>query len=101
MALGARFQVKKLHVKPGGKLSMQMHHHRSDGVVPKRHLHPPMRCRKPGTFAVILPMLAGKGSRVRRVAKARLINCCFRIFGDPGVGWWVQSIFGRLISALA
>lgn len=30
MALGARFQVKKLHVKPGGKLSMQMHHHRSE-----------------------------------------------------------------------
>jgi mannose-1-phosphate guanylyltransferase / mannose-6-phosphate isomerase len=28
--LGARFQVKLLHVKPGGKLSMQMHHHRSE-----------------------------------------------------------------------
>lgn len=25
-----RFQVKKLHVKPGAKLSMQMHHHRSE-----------------------------------------------------------------------
>jgi mannose-1-phosphate guanylyltransferase/mannose-6-phosphate isomerase len=30
MALGPRFHVKKLHVKPGGKLSMQMHHHRSE-----------------------------------------------------------------------
>lgn len=30
MALGPRFQVKKLHVKPGAKLSMQMHHHRSE-----------------------------------------------------------------------
>jgi mannose-1-phosphate guanylyltransferase / mannose-6-phosphate isomerase len=28
--IGARFQVKLLHVKPGGKLSMQMHHHRSE-----------------------------------------------------------------------
>jgi mannose-1-phosphate guanylyltransferase/mannose-6-phosphate isomerase len=28
--LGPRFQVKLLHVKPGGKLSMQMHHHRSE-----------------------------------------------------------------------
>lgn len=28
--IGSRFQVKKLHVKPGGKLSMQMHHHRSE-----------------------------------------------------------------------
>lgn len=28
--IGPRFQVKKLHVKPGGKLSMQMHHHRSE-----------------------------------------------------------------------
>jgi len=27
---GPRFQVKLLHVKPGGKLSMQMHHHRSE-----------------------------------------------------------------------
>lgn len=30
LSTGARFQVKKLHVKPGGKLSMQMHHHRSE-----------------------------------------------------------------------
>jgi mannose-1-phosphate guanylyltransferase/mannose-6-phosphate isomerase len=30
LSLGPRFQVKKLHVKPGGKLSMQMHHHRSE-----------------------------------------------------------------------
>ncbi len=28
--IGPRFQVKLLHVKPGGKLSMQMHHHRSE-----------------------------------------------------------------------
>ena len=28
--VGQRFQVKRLHVKPGGKLSMQMHHHRSE-----------------------------------------------------------------------
>ena len=28
--VGARFQVKRLHVKPGGKLSLQMHHHRSE-----------------------------------------------------------------------
>lgn len=28
--LGPRFQVKLLHVNPGGKLSMQMHHHRSE-----------------------------------------------------------------------
>ena len=28
--LGGRFQVKLLHVNPGGKLSMQMHHHRSE-----------------------------------------------------------------------
>ena len=27
---GSRFQVKLLHVKPGAKLSMQMHHHRSE-----------------------------------------------------------------------
>lgn len=27
---GSRFQVKVLHVKPGAKLSMQMHHHRSE-----------------------------------------------------------------------
>jgi len=31
--LGARFQVKLLHIKPGGKLSMQMHHHRSEHWV--------------------------------------------------------------------
>lgn len=30
LSLGQRFQVKLLHVKPGGKLSMQMHHHRSE-----------------------------------------------------------------------
>jgi mannose-1-phosphate guanylyltransferase/mannose-6-phosphate isomerase len=28
--VGPRFQVKLLHVKPGAKLSMQMHHHRSE-----------------------------------------------------------------------
>ncbi|MEQ1647094.1 MAG: mannose-1-phosphate guanylyltransferase/mannose-6-phosphate isomerase [Hyphomicrobiaceae bacterium] len=28
--VGTRFQVKLLHVNPGGKLSMQMHHHRSE-----------------------------------------------------------------------
>ncbi len=28
--IGTRFQVKLLHVKPGAKLSMQMHHHRSE-----------------------------------------------------------------------
>ena len=28
--IGPRFQVKLLHVSPGGKLSMQMHHHRSE-----------------------------------------------------------------------
>lgn len=31
--LGPRFQVKLLHVKPGGRLSMQMHHHRSEHWV--------------------------------------------------------------------
>ena len=31
--LGSRFQVKLLHVKPGGKLSVQMHHHRSEHWV--------------------------------------------------------------------
>jgi mannose-1-phosphate guanylyltransferase/mannose-6-phosphate isomerase len=31
--LGDRFQVKLLKVKPGGKLSMQMHHHRSEHWV--------------------------------------------------------------------
>jgi len=30
---GPRFQVKLLHVKPGAKLSMQMHHHRSEHWV--------------------------------------------------------------------
>jgi mannose-1-phosphate guanylyltransferase/mannose-6-phosphate isomerase len=33
LSLGGRFQVKLLHVKPGGKLSMQMHHHRSEHWV--------------------------------------------------------------------
>ena len=33
LATGPRFQVKKLHVTPGGKLSMQMHHHRSEHWV--------------------------------------------------------------------
>lgn len=28
--IGPRFQVKLLHVKPGGLLSLQMHHHRSE-----------------------------------------------------------------------
>lgn len=28
--IGSRFQVKLLHVRPGAKLSMQMHHHRSE-----------------------------------------------------------------------
>ena len=31
--IGRRFQVKLLHVKPGGTLSMQMHHHRSEHWV--------------------------------------------------------------------
>ena len=30
LSIAPRFQVKLLHVKPGGKLSMQMHHHRSE-----------------------------------------------------------------------
>jgi mannose-1-phosphate guanylyltransferase / mannose-6-phosphate isomerase len=30
LSLASRFQVKLLHVSPGGKLSMQMHHHRSE-----------------------------------------------------------------------
>ncbi len=30
LSMGRRFQVKLLHVSPGGKLSMQMHHHRSE-----------------------------------------------------------------------
>ena len=33
LAIGPRFQVKKLHVKPGGRLSTQMHHHRSEHWV--------------------------------------------------------------------
>lgn len=30
LSLGSRFQVKLLQVKPGGRLSTQMHHHRSE-----------------------------------------------------------------------
>jgi len=30
LSIGPRFQVKLLHVKPGAKLSLQMHHHRSE-----------------------------------------------------------------------
>lgn len=30
LSVGERFQVKHLHVKPGARLSMQMHHHRSE-----------------------------------------------------------------------
>ncbi|MGD9669428.1 MAG: mannose-1-phosphate guanylyltransferase/mannose-6-phosphate isomerase [Hyphomicrobiaceae bacterium] len=33
LALAPRFQVKLLHVKPGHKLSMQLHHHRSEHWV--------------------------------------------------------------------
>ena len=33
LSLADRFQVKLLHVKPGAKLSMQMHHHRSEHWV--------------------------------------------------------------------
>jgi mannose-1-phosphate guanylyltransferase/mannose-6-phosphate isomerase len=33
LSLGPRFQVKLLHVNPGGLLSMQMHHHRSEHWV--------------------------------------------------------------------
>ncbi len=33
LSISGRFQVKLLHVKPGGKLSMQMHHHRSEHWV--------------------------------------------------------------------
>ncbi len=33
LSTGPRFQVKLLHVKPGAKLSMQMHHHRSEHWV--------------------------------------------------------------------
>ncbi|MBA4132989.1 MAG: mannose-1-phosphate guanylyltransferase/mannose-6-phosphate isomerase [Hyphomicrobium sp.] len=30
LSIGPRFQVKLLHVKPGARLSLQMHHHRSE-----------------------------------------------------------------------
>jgi mannose-1-phosphate guanylyltransferase/mannose-6-phosphate isomerase len=33
LSIGPRFQVKLLHVKPGAKLSLQMHHHRSEHWV--------------------------------------------------------------------
>ncbi len=33
LSIGGRFQVKLLHVDPGCKLSMQMHHHRSEHWV--------------------------------------------------------------------
>jgi mannose-1-phosphate guanylyltransferase/mannose-6-phosphate isomerase len=33
LSMGERFQVKLLHVKPGAKLSLQMHHHRSEHWV--------------------------------------------------------------------
>ncbi|MFP4537485.1 MAG: mannose-1-phosphate guanylyltransferase/mannose-6-phosphate isomerase [Dichotomicrobium sp.] len=33
LSAGPRFQVKLLHVKPGGQLSLQMHHHRSEHWV--------------------------------------------------------------------
>jgi mannose-1-phosphate guanylyltransferase/mannose-6-phosphate isomerase len=33
LSMGPRFQVKLLHVNPGGMLSMQMHHHRSEHWV--------------------------------------------------------------------
>jgi len=33
LSLGPRFQVKLLHVNPGGQLSLQMHHHRSEHWV--------------------------------------------------------------------
>jgi mannose-1-phosphate guanylyltransferase / mannose-6-phosphate isomerase len=33
LSIGPRFQVKLLHVNPGGKLSMQMHRHRSEHCV--------------------------------------------------------------------
>lgn len=33
LSIGPRFQVKRLHVKPGGRLSMQRHHHRSEHWV--------------------------------------------------------------------
>ena len=31
--LGERFQVKRITVNPGGKLSLQMHHHRAEHWV--------------------------------------------------------------------
>lgn len=33
LALGSRFQVKRIHVKPGASLSLQSHHHRSEHWV--------------------------------------------------------------------
>lgn len=33
LSIGSRFQVKLLHVRPGGQLSLQMHHHRSEHWV--------------------------------------------------------------------
>ena len=33
LSIGTRFQVKMLHVKPGEKLSLQMHHHRAEHWV--------------------------------------------------------------------
>jgi len=33
LSLGSRFQVKLLHVEPGQRLSLQMHHHRSEHWV--------------------------------------------------------------------
>jgi mannose-1-phosphate guanylyltransferase/mannose-6-phosphate isomerase len=33
LSIGQRFQVKLLHVRAGGKLSLQMHHHRSEHWV--------------------------------------------------------------------
>ncbi|MGE3065396.1 MAG: mannose-1-phosphate guanylyltransferase/mannose-6-phosphate isomerase [Hyphomicrobiaceae bacterium] len=33
LSIAPRFQVKLLHVNPGGKLSLQMHHHRSEHWV--------------------------------------------------------------------
>jgi mannose-1-phosphate guanylyltransferase/mannose-6-phosphate isomerase len=33
VAEGERFQVKRISVKPGGKLSLQMHHHRAEHWV--------------------------------------------------------------------
>lgn len=33
LALGSRFQVKRIHVKPGGSLSLQSHYHRAEHWV--------------------------------------------------------------------